>query len=79
MAKLDRAAELFPYYAGPGNPYVLLAELYESRGQKAEAAATQQLLFGLAKSDAGYYTSHMSVVPFYSGPQEGFFKLSENP
>ena len=36
---LRRASELFPYYAGEGNPYTLLAEIYESRGQKAEAAA----------------------------------------
>jgi cellulose synthase operon protein C len=37
---LKRAAELFPYYTGDGNPYLLLADVYELKGQKAEAAAT---------------------------------------
>ena len=41
---LRRAAEVFPYYAGEGNPYALLAETYESRGQKAEAAAALESL-----------------------------------
>jgi tetratricopeptide (TPR) repeat protein len=36
---LRRASELFPYYAGEGNPYLPLAEIYEKRGQQAEAAA----------------------------------------
>ncbi len=35
---LRRAAELFPYYAGEGNPYALLADIYQSRGEKMEAA-----------------------------------------
>jgi tetratricopeptide (TPR) repeat protein len=30
---------LFPFYTGEGNPYVQLADVYESRGQKSEAAA----------------------------------------
>ncbi|HEX8184525.1 MAG TPA: tetratricopeptide repeat protein, partial [Blastocatellia bacterium] len=41
---LRRAAELFPYYAGEGNPYAMLAEIYESRGQKTEAAAALESL-----------------------------------
>jgi tetratricopeptide (TPR) repeat protein len=41
---LRRATEAFPYYAGEGNPYALLAEIYESRGQKAEAAAALESL-----------------------------------
>jgi tetratricopeptide (TPR) repeat protein len=36
---LTRARELFPFYTGEGNPYVQLADVYESRGQKSEAAA----------------------------------------
>ncbi len=34
---LKRASELFPYYAGDGNPYALLADIYEAQGKKAEA------------------------------------------
>jgi tetratricopeptide (TPR) repeat protein len=41
---LKRAAELFPFYGEAGNPYALLAEAYESRGQKAEAAAALESL-----------------------------------
>jgi cellulose synthase operon protein C len=41
---LRRASELFPFYAGDGNPYAMLAEIYESRGQKAEAAAALESL-----------------------------------
>jgi cellulose synthase operon protein C len=41
---LKRAAELFPYYAGEGNPYSLMADIYESRGQKAEAAQALESL-----------------------------------
>ncbi|HXG93350.1 MAG TPA: tetratricopeptide repeat protein [Blastocatellia bacterium] len=41
---LKRATELFPFYAGPNNPYILLADIYESRGQKAEAAAALESL-----------------------------------
>jgi cellulose synthase operon protein C len=36
---LKRATDLFPYYAGDGNPYVLLADIYETQGKKAEAIA----------------------------------------
>jgi tetratricopeptide (TPR) repeat protein len=41
---LRRATELFPYYTREGNPYEMLAEIYESRGQKAEAAAALESL-----------------------------------
>jgi tetratricopeptide (TPR) repeat protein len=37
---LKRASEVFPFYAGDGNPYTQLVEIYESRGQKTEAAET---------------------------------------
>jgi len=50
---LRRAAELFPYYAGQGNPYLLLAEIYESRGQKTEAAATLETFVRYNETDAG--------------------------
>jgi tetratricopeptide (TPR) repeat protein len=49
---LRRATELFPYYAGPGNPYGLLAEIYESRGQKAEAAATLETFVRYNETDS---------------------------
>lgn len=50
---LRRAADLFPYYAGDGNPYALLAEIYESRGQKSEAAAALETLARYNETNAG--------------------------
>jgi len=50
---LRRAAELFAYYAGQGNPYSLLAEIYESRQQNSEAAATLETLVKYNETDAG--------------------------
>jgi tetratricopeptide (TPR) repeat protein len=44
LEHLKRASELFPFYAGPGNPYALMAEIYEARGQKAETAAALESL-----------------------------------
>jgi len=41
---LKRAAELFPFYGGEGNPYSHLADIYEARGQKGEAATYLQAL-----------------------------------
>lgn len=45
---LKRAAELFPFYGGQGNPYAQLADIYEARGQKIEAAA---ILVALTRAD----------------------------
>jgi tetratricopeptide (TPR) repeat protein len=44
---------LFPYYGGRGNSYELLAEIYESKGQKTEAAATLETLTRYNETDAG--------------------------
>jgi tetratricopeptide (TPR) repeat protein len=44
LEHLKRASQLFPFYAGPGNPYALMAEIYEARGQKAETAAALESL-----------------------------------
>src|SRR5262249_42740745 len=41
---LKRAAELFPYYGGKGNPYELLAEIYASKRQKTEAGMALETL-----------------------------------
>ena len=49
---LRRASELFPFYAGQGNPYAMLAEIYESRGQKTEAAAALETLVRYNETDA---------------------------
>ncbi len=49
---LRRAAEVFPYYAGEGNPYSLLADIYESRGQKAEAAGALETLMRYNETNA---------------------------
>ncbi|HKP14339.1 MAG TPA: tetratricopeptide repeat protein, partial [Blastocatellia bacterium] len=41
---LKRAAEIYPYYTSAGNPYALLAEIYEARSdKKAAIAALEQL------------------------------------
>ena len=50
---LKRAADLFPYYTGEGNPYELLAEIYESRGQKTEAAAAMETFTRYNETNAG--------------------------
>lgn len=41
---LKRAAELFPFYSASGNPFELMADIYESRGQKQESAAQLEAL-----------------------------------
>ena len=50
---LKRAAELFPFYTGKGNPYRELAEIYEARGQKTEAAAALETFVRYNETDAG--------------------------
>jgi tetratricopeptide (TPR) repeat protein len=39
-----QAAANFPFYAGEGNPYLQLADIYESQARKAEAAAQLERL-----------------------------------
>jgi tetratricopeptide (TPR) repeat protein len=41
---LERASAAFPFYGGEGNPYLQMADIYESRGQKAEAASALEAL-----------------------------------
>jgi tetratricopeptide (TPR) repeat protein len=43
-----RAAELFPHYAGEGNPYEALADIYDKKG---DAAAAAEALESLLKYD----------------------------
>ena len=50
---LKRAAELFPYYTGEGNPYLLLTDIYDSKGQKAEAVATLEAFARYNETNAG--------------------------
>ncbi|MFY9557618.1 MAG: tetratricopeptide repeat protein [Blastocatellia bacterium] len=49
---LRRASELFPYYGRDGNAYGLMADIYESRGQKKEAAAALELLVRYNETNA---------------------------
>lgn len=49
---LRRAIELFPYYGGQGNPHTLLAEIYEAKGQKQEAAAALETFVRYNETDA---------------------------
>lgn len=46
-----RAAELFPYYAGPGNAYEAMADIFEQEGDTAEAARALELLVGLDENN----------------------------
>jgi tetratricopeptide (TPR) repeat protein len=41
---LRRATEIFPYFTGNDNPYIALADIYEPRGQKTEAAAALETM-----------------------------------
>ncbi|HWO01820.1 MAG TPA: tetratricopeptide repeat protein, partial [Blastocatellia bacterium] len=50
---LKRAVELFPFYSANGNPYELMADIYESRGQKQEAAAALEALTRVNETNAG--------------------------
>jgi tetratricopeptide (TPR) repeat protein len=49
---LKRAAELFPFYSASGNPYELMADIYESRGQTQEAAAALEALTQVNETNA---------------------------
>ncbi|HKP86803.1 MAG TPA: tetratricopeptide repeat protein [Blastocatellia bacterium] len=49
---LKRASEIFPYYAAAGNPYGRLAEIYEARGDKKEAAQALESLTRYNETDA---------------------------
>ncbi|MEK6304153.1 MAG: tetratricopeptide repeat protein [Acidobacteriota bacterium] len=52
LEHLKRAAELFPFYSGRGNPYELMTEIYESRGQKQETAAALEALTRVNETNA---------------------------
>ncbi|MFY9609289.1 MAG: tetratricopeptide repeat protein [Blastocatellia bacterium] len=49
---LKRAAELFPYYSASGNPYELMADIYESHGQRQESAAALEALTRVNETNA---------------------------
>jgi tetratricopeptide (TPR) repeat protein len=44
IEEFRRASALFPFYGGSGNPYIELADIYKSRGQKQEEAAQLEAL-----------------------------------
>jgi len=44
LEHLKRAAELYPFYASAGNPYALMAEIYEARDDKKSAVAALEQL-----------------------------------
>jgi tetratricopeptide (TPR) repeat protein len=50
---LKRAAELFPYYTGEGNPYLPLADIYESKDQKKDAEAALESFERYNETNAG--------------------------
>jgi tetratricopeptide (TPR) repeat protein len=52
LEQLKRAIELFPYYAGEGNPYGLLADIYESKGEKQEAVSALETLVSHNETNA---------------------------
>jgi tetratricopeptide (TPR) repeat protein len=80
---LKRATDLFPYYTGDGNPYTVLADIYEAQGKKAEAIAVLEALtkhnetnaeaykrLGKLKLDSGDKAGALSVLitSFYISP-----------
>ncbi|HEX8089085.1 MAG TPA: tetratricopeptide repeat protein, partial [Blastocatellia bacterium] len=76
LEHLRRAAELFPYYAGEGNPYALLAEIYESRGQKAEAATALESLTRYNETDVEALTK-LARLRLSMGDQKGALQALE--
>jgi tetratricopeptide (TPR) repeat protein len=48
---LKRSVELFPFQAGDGNAYEVLAKLYEKRGDKAALAETLEALIKVDEND----------------------------
>ncbi|HEX8138124.1 MAG TPA: tetratricopeptide repeat protein [Pyrinomonadaceae bacterium] len=46
-----RAADLFPYYTGPGNAYESLADIFEKEGDTAAAALALELLVHLDENN----------------------------
>lgn len=46
-----RAAELFPYYTGPGNAHEALADIFEKEGDAAAAALALEVLVGLDENN----------------------------
>jgi cellulose synthase operon protein C len=51
VAHLKRSVELFPFQAGDGNAYELLAQIYEKRGDKAAAAEALESLVKVDEND----------------------------
>src|SRR5919205_73415 len=63
---LRRAAELFPQFAGEGNPYEALADIYEKRGDAAAAAeALDEFRSALALRPANEAEAHYNVARAY--------------
>jgi tetratricopeptide (TPR) repeat protein len=71
---LRRAIELFPFYAQQGNPYVVLAEVYESQGKKAEAAATLETFVQYNETDAGALAK-LARLKYDSGDRKGSVEM----
>ena len=46
-----KSIKLFPYYVGPGNPYIQLSEIYESMGDKTAAADQLEALTKIDEND----------------------------
>jgi tetratricopeptide (TPR) repeat protein len=55
LEHLKRAAEVFPYYGGEGNPYLLLADIYEAQGKKKEALGALESLIKHNETNADAY------------------------
>jgi tetratricopeptide (TPR) repeat protein len=73
---LRRAAEVFPYYGREGNVYAMLAEIYESRGQKAEAAAALETLTRYNETNVEALTK-LARLRLSLGDQKGALRALE--
>jgi tetratricopeptide (TPR) repeat protein len=59
---LERAQALFPDYGDEGSPYVLLAQIYEERGELERAAAELSRLVDINES---HYEAHIKLYEIY--------------
>lgn len=59
---LERAQTLFPDYGEAGSPYVLLAQIYEERGELERAAGELQRFVDINEN---HYEAHMKLFEIY--------------
>ncbi len=69
-----RATELLPFYTGEGNAYLLLANLYEAEGKKAEATAALDALVQRDETNIEAY-KRLAKLKLEAGDKAGAVNL----